>query len=163
MDSLYSLTSEYQTLMEYADSIDPDDEKVFLDTLEGVVGTLDTKMDEYASVMDHMKAREEYIDQEIKRLTDRKNAIKNNRTRMNKRLYESMCAADRRKVVTDLYTFAITKNGGKLPLLIDGEVPDKYQKIIMEPDKDLIRKALDEGEKLDFAKYGERGEHLTIK
>ena len=163
MDTLYSLTGEYQTLMEYADSIDPDDEQVFLDTLEGVIGTLDVKMDDYAIVMDHMKAREEFIDQEIKRLTERKNAIKNNRTRMNEKLYESMRATDRRKVVTDLHTFSIAKNGGKLPLIIDGEVTDKYQKIIMEPDKDLIRKALDEGKKLDFAKLGERGEHLTIK
>jgi len=165
MESLYNLTADYQTLMEYADSVDPDDEQVFLDTLDSVTATIDVKMDDYAVVMDHMKAREDLIDMEIKRLTARKNAISGNRARMRQRLYDSMIATDRTKVTTDLHTFSIAKNGGKLPLIIDGDVPDKYQKIIMEPDKDLIRTALETGntEALKFAHFGERGTHLNIK
>lgn len=163
MEGLYPLTAECLALMEYADSIDPEDEQVFTDTLEGLFGTIDMKMDDYAVVMDQMKGREDLIDLEIKRLTERKEAIKNNRTRMKERLQESMKATGRRRVTTDLHTFSIQKNGGKLPLIIDGEVPDNYQKIIYEPDNELIRKALDEGKELDFAHYGERGEHLRIK
>jgi len=148
--------------MEYADSIDPEDEQVFLDTLESVLGAIDLKMDDYAVVMSHMKEREDLIDNEIKRLKARKDAIKNNRTRMNERLYEVMITTDRRKVTTDLHTFSIRKNGGKLPLVITGDVPDNFQKVIYEPDNERIREALDNGEALDFAHYGERGEYLKI-
>ena len=160
--SMYELSSDYNGLMEYADSIDPDDEQVFLDTLEAVLGAIDLKMDDYAVVMSHMKEREDLIDNEIKRLEARKDAIKNNRTRMNERLYEVMTTTDRRKVTTDLHTFSIRKNGGKLPLVITGDVPDNFQKVIYEPDNERIREALDNGEALDFAHYGERGEYLKI-
>jgi len=165
MESLYNLTEDYQVLMEYADSTDPDDEQVFLDTLDSVTATINVKMDDYAVVMDHMKEREDLIDLEIKRLTARKNAISNNRAKMRERLYDSMLATDRTKVTTDLHTFSIVKNGGKLPLIINGDVPDKYMKVIMEPDKDLIRTALETGntEVLKFAHFGERGQHLSIK
>lgn len=163
MESLYSLTNDFMALMEYADSTDPEDEQVFLDTLDSVISTIDLKMDDYAVVMDHMEERENLIDKEINRLSAMKKAIKDNRKRMTDRLLESMKATDRTKVTTDLHTFSVVKNGGKLPLVIDGNVPDNYQKIIMEPDKDLIREALDSGEKLDFAHYEERGERLRIK
>jgi len=160
--SMYELSNDYNGLMEYADSIDPEDEQVFLDTLESVLGAIDLKMDDYAVVMSHMKEREDLIDNEIKRLKARKDAIKNNRTRMNERLYEVMITTDRRKVTTDLHTFSIRKNGGKLPLVITGDVPDNFQKVIYEPDNERIREALDNGEALDFAHYGERGEYLKI-
>jgi len=159
---MYELSNDYNGLMEYADSIDPEDEQVFLDTLESVLGAIDLKMDDYAVVMSHMKEREDLIDNEIKRLKARKDAIKNNRTRMNERLYEVMITTDRRKVTTDLHTFSIRKNGGKLPLVITGDVPDNFQKVIYEPDNERIREALDNGEALDFAHYGERGEYLKI-
>ena len=160
--SMYELSNDYNGLMEYADSIDPEDEQVFLDTLESVLGAIDLKMDDYAVVMSHMKEREDLIDNEMKRLKARKDAIKNNRTRMNERLYEVMITTGRRKVTTDLHTFSIRKNGGKLPLVITGDVPDNFQKVIYEPDNERIREALDNGETLDFAHYGERGEYLKI-
>lgn len=162
MESLYKLTADYEALMEYADSTDPDDEQVFLDTLDSVLGTLDVKMDDYAVVMAHMEAREELIAKEIKRLTDMKNALSSNRKRMNDKLCESMIATDRREVVTDLHKFKIVKNGGKLPLIVDGEVPDKFLKVSYEQDNEKIREALDAGEALEFAHYGERGERLKI-
>ena len=165
METLYQLTEDYEALLEYADSVDPDDEEVFLQTLDSVTATIDVKMDDYAVVMDHMASRAALIDKEIKRLTAIKHAIDNNHKRMQERLYESMIATDRRKVQTDLHTFSIVKNGGKLPLIIDPDanIPHKWCKF--EPDKEMIRTALETGnaEVLEFAHFGERGEHLTIK
>lgn len=167
METLYKLTEDYEALLEYADSVDPEDEEVFLQTLDSVTATIDVKMDDYAVVMDHMASRAALIDKEIKRLTAIKHAIDNNHKRMQERLYESMIATDRRKVQTDLHTFSIVKNGGKLPLVIHegADIPDKWCKVIVEPDKDKIRTALETGntEVLEFAHFGERGEHLTIR
>ena len=70
---------------------------------------------------------------------------------------------ERDKVQTAHYTFAIQKNGGKLPLKIIGEVPANYKRVVYEDDKDKIRKELEGGKKLDFAVLEERGTHLRIK
>lgn len=162
MESLYSLTADFETLMEYADSTDPEDEQVFLDTLDNILATIDVKMDNYAAVMTQLEARENLLDAEIKRLTKLKNAVKANEIKMSESLKASMIATGRRKIVTDLHTFSIKKNGGKLPLDIYGDVPDEYTKVTIAPDNDLIRAALDRGEALDFAQYKERGERLSI-
>lgn len=162
MDSLYDLTNDYLTLMEFADSTDPDDEQVFLDTLEGLMGAVEAKADSYAAVISHMEAHEDLLQKEIDRLTAKKTAISNNKKRMKDSLQAAMIAMDQKTIKTDLHTFRVQKNGGKQPLDIFGDVPDKFQKIVYEPDKDLIRKALESGEELEFAVLKERGEHLVI-
>lgn len=162
MDSLYDLKNDYLTLMEYADSTDPDDEQVFLDTLEGLMGAVEAKADSYAAVISHMDAHEDLLQKEIDRLTAKKTAISNNKKRMKDSLQAAMIAMDQKTIKTDLHTFRVQKNGGKQPLDIFGDVPDKFQKIVYEPDKDLIRKALENGEELEFAVLKERGEHLVI-
>lgn len=163
METLYTLTGDYLDLMQLADSTDPEEEQAFIDTLDGILGAIDIKADQYAAVMSEISGRKGIIKAEIDRLTAVMRALSNHEDRMKEALYGSMIATDRREIKTDLHTFKIVKNGGKLPLIIDGDVPDKYQKIIMEPDKDLIRTALETGNVLDFAHFGERGEHLSIK
>ena len=163
MDSLYDLTNDYLTLMEYADSTDPDDEQVFLDTLEGLVGAIEAKADSCAVVISHMEAHEELLQKEIDRLTKAKNAISNNITRIKDNIQATMTVMDKKVIKTDLHTFRVQRNGGKQALDIYGDVPDNFQKIVYEPDKELIRKALEDGEVLDFAVLKERGEHLVIR
>ena len=43
------------------------------------------------------------------------------------------------------------------------ELPQEFQKVTIEANNEAIRKALDEGQELEFAQYGERGESLRIK
>ena len=45
----------------------------------------------------------------------------------------------------------------------DVEIPEEYQKITIEANKEAIRDALDQGKELSFARYGERGESIRIK
>lgn len=59
-------------------------------------------------------------------------------------------------------------NGGLMPLVYDKtinleDIPAAYRKVEYSYDNDAIRRALDAGEELDFARYGERGTHLVIK
>lgn len=65
-------------------------------------------------------------------------------------------------------TIKTVKNGGLMPILFNEDVkpedvPEEFTKIEYSYDNDAIRKALDAGERLGFAKYGERGTHLSIK
>ena len=167
METLYSLTSDYLALLELSGSDDPEDQEAFETTLEGLLACIDQKADCYATVLVEMSGRTDIITNEINRLTAIKRSLESNQKRMKERLLETMKITGRDSIKTDLHTFKIAKNGGKLPLIIEegANVPDKWCKVIVEPDKDKIRTALETGntEVLSFAHLGERGEHLNIK
>ena len=167
MDTLYQLTNDYISLLDLAGSDDPEDQEAFETTLEGLLACIDQKADSYAVVLAEMSGRVDVITAEIDRLTAIKRAIENKQKRMKERLLETMKVTGRDAIKTDLHTFKIAKNGGKLPLVINegADIPDKWCKVIVEPDKDKIRTALETGntEALAFAHLGERGEHLSIR
>ena len=73
-----------------------------------------------------------------------------------------------RKLRTKKFNLSIAKNGGKVPIVIDSKInpkdlPRKYQKITVEVDHTAVRKALESDTQLDWATWGERGQHSPIK
>lgn len=164
MESLFQLSEEYKSLLELAESTEPEDEQAFLDTLDGMTGIIQNKMDGYASVITQIKGRANVIDNEIKRLQAMKQTLENHEKRMKEVLYIVMTEKlNERKIQTDFHTFTVCKNGGKQAVNLFAEVPDNFQRVIYEPDTDKIRAALESGEDLPFAKLLERGEHVRIK
>lgn len=164
METLYSLSDEYEQLMELAISTDPSDEQAFADTLEGLTAVINTKMDDYAVVMTHLKGRSDMIQAEIERLQAMKQAIDNHEKRMKATMLHVMTEKlGQRKIQTDFHTFTVCKNGGKQPMEITDDVPDNYKRIVYETDLEKIRKDLEDGKELSFAHLNERGEHLRIK
>ena len=164
MDTLYSLSTEYENLMELAISTDPEDEVVFEDTLEGLTAVINTKMDDYAVVMTHLQGRVDLIQSEIRRLQEMASIIEHHQKRMKDTLlYVMNEKLHQKKIQTDLHVFTVCKNGGKQPMEITGDVPDEFQRIVYETDTEKIRKALEDGIELSFAHLNERGEHLRIK
>ncbi|MBR0090603.1 MAG: siphovirus Gp157 family protein [Lachnospiraceae bacterium] len=161
--TLYEISSDYQALLELGDSADPDDQQAFNDTLEGIVGALELKADDYAVVIGEFGAQSDKIKAEIDRLTAIKKTIDGSAARMKQRLLEVMTQMDCPEIKTGLHTFKIAKNGGKQKLDVHGDVPDAYQKIVYEPDTEKIRAALEEGKELPFACLMERGTHLVIR
>lgn len=163
MNNLYTLTGDYLNLMEYAESMEPEDEQAFNDTLEAILGEADIVADEYAYIMAEVKGSADFIESEIKRLTDMHKVKMNRYERLKAAIFEMMKRTDRKEIKTDLHTFKRVKNGGLAPLVFTGEVPQEYKVIKYEDDKKKIREALENGEKLDFAYIGDRGESLRIK
>lgn len=164
MSTLYELTTQYQALLDLGDSDDPEDQEAFLTTLEGLDYELDLKADDYAAVIMMLTGKADMISKEIERLQHIQQAIKHNTDRMKQTLQWAMEQTGRTEIKTDLHSFKIQKNGGKLPLLVnEPEVPDSYKKVILEIDREKIRQALEDGEEFDWAKLGERGSHLRIK
>lgn len=162
METLRQLSREYALLMELAG--DPEDEEAFETTLESLTFEIDAKADSYADVIAAITSRASACKAEADRLATRAKTYENSVKRLKNRLMEVMVQMDRKKIETDLHTFSIQKNGGKRPLEIDEErVPDSYKRVILETDKELIRKCLDKGQELDFARYGETGSHLRIR
>ena len=161
--TLYKLTSEFQALLALGDSDDPEEQRAFLDTLEGLTGEIEQKADSYAVVLAELKAQREKVKAEKERLGRIEKAIENNERRMKERIKDAMIAMDKREIKTDLHTFKIQNNGGIQPLAITGDVPDKYTRVEIVPDNEKIREALVKGEELDFAHLEPRGTQLRIR
>lgn len=166
--TLYSLNVQMQTLLEMAEDgeLGP---QLIADTLEGVEGEIEVKLDSYGVVVNELQMDVAKIDQEIKRLTEKKKSINNNITRMKDAVtYTLTDVLKTRKVKGDNFTWAIQKNGGKAPLIIDADfpivsMPEKYQDWDVSIDKEAMRKDLENGVVLPYARLGERGESLRLK
>ncbi len=164
MGTLMELTREYESLIEFGDSLDPDDEQVFLDTLEGLTGEIGIKADSYAAVLQTMKSKEYLFREEAERLMRHADSLNANRGRIKEALIAAMQRMGVKKLDGEYHTFRLAKNGGKQPLQITGTVPENYkrERVVQEDDKDKIREDLENGIALSFAQLGDRGVHLRI-
>lgn len=162
MSNLYQLTSNYETVLNmiYDEEVD---EQMILDTLEAIEGEFEHKADGYAKIISELRGDAEKIKAEKQRLEKRQKSIESKANLLKENLYNSMKQIGKPNFKTELFSFNIQKSGGKQALTIDGDVPEKYTKTIIENDTDKIRQALENGEKLPFAHLEPRGESLRIK
>ena len=161
MSTLYELTGEYILLAEML-SDEEEENQVILDTLEAIEGEFEEKAENYAKIIKMLEADSKAIKEEIDRLMKRKQSLEKRGEMIKQTLENAMKATGKTKFQTLLFRFNISKNGGKTPILITGEVPEEYRKP-GEANMAAIREALEAGEKLTFATMGERGESLKIR
>ena len=164
MSNLYEITSDLLTLQEMLEE-SLDDEQVLLDTLEGVQGEYEYKLENYCKVIKNLEANVTALKTESKRLSDKAKTMTNNIDRLKKAMYDSMKATGTDKVKGQIFSVSIQKNGGKLPVIVDVDVaylPDDLVKVVESPDLEAIAKMLEKGES-PLAHFGERGESLRIK
>ena len=166
--SLYELTNDLQALLDFG--FTEEDEEVFNDTLDGILAGIGDKSDGYCAVIDHFNTNVAMIKLEEDRLKARREAIENRVKKMKDRLQNALEVMEqggtKAEIKTALHTIKLAGNGGVQPLNVDKDnVPEEYMKTIIEkkPDNDKIRKALEEGKKLDFAELLPRGRHISIK
>lgn len=148
--NIYQLTTNYETVLNmlYDEDID---EQMILDTLESIEGEIEDKADNYAKIIKELESKANARKEEAKRLAESAKSFENKVKLLKQNLFNAMKTTGKTKFATNLFSFNIAKNGGKQSLTIDGEVPEEYTKTIIEDDNDKIRKALEDGEKLDFA------------
>lgn len=167
MSSLYQLTGKFLELREKL--FDPEcDEQLINDSLECLDCSIEEKADNIAKLKRELEGKVDEIDVEIKRLQARKIMLTNRKERVVNYLMASMRAIGKTKFETALNSFGIRKAGGKQPLVIDFEnpadIPEDYRKVVKYgADNDKIREDLDKGIELEWARYAERTEYLSIK
>ena len=160
MSNLYELKENWKQVadMLYEEDVD---EQCVLDTLEAIEGEIEDKADNYAMIIKNLLASAEAKETEAKKMAEKANAEKNRAKLLKQNLYEIMKETGKTKFKTDLFNFSIQKNGGKQALTVDGEVPEEYCKLIEDNEK--IRKALENGQALEFAHLEPRGEGVRIR
>lgn len=163
--NLYELTSDYLFLQHLLEDPEEDSE-VIQSVMEKLNCELETKADNYAKLIKNMEGSIAAIKGEQERLANKKTVLELGIERLKKNLQESMIATGKTKFKTDLFTFAIQKNGGADPVIVDvptSELPDDLVIIKEEPDKKAIAKYIKETGDITYAHFGDRGESLRIK
>lgn len=144
------------------------DADVLADTLEAVEGEYDYKLESYCKIIKNIESDVEALKAEAKRLTDKRKILENNIDRLKKSMFDSMKATGKDKVKGTLFTVAIQKNGGKIPVIVaedmnTADLPDELVHIVESPDLDAIRERLEAGVVIKGFTLGQRGESLRIK
>lgn len=162
MSTLFELTNEFSEL--YSMLTDPEaDLQCVNDTLDAVKGEIEVKASGYVAVLQQMEMEQQKAEELAKAFKAKADIRKNSIKRLKDAMKWAMLEMKTDKIDAGDFTIKLQKNGGKQPLQIIGEVPDNFKRIIYEDDTELIRKHLEDGEKLDFAYLEERGSHVVIK
>jgi hypothetical protein len=144
---------------------EPDfDAKELIDALSEQV---EQKVNAYCWVIGKLLAREQWAKEEARRLQELGKIASNEANRLREHLLWFMEQRNIQKLNTDRYRVSVAGNGGKPPLLIDGNikpenVPDCFRKVTYEFNTEAIRQAAEIGA-IHWAKIGTNGKHLRIK
>ena len=163
--TLFDMTAEMEQLYAMAteDEFGLDEEQVFQDTIEGLMGEIEVKGAGYVAVINQLDMEAKKAEEMSKAFNMKALRRKDSINRMKQALKECMTRMDLKEIEAGDYTIKLQKNGGKQPLVIDGDVPESMCKVILEPDNDRIRAEIEDGKKLPYAHLTERGQHIVIK
>ena len=165
--NLYELTNEYQMLQNILEDpeADADEIQISMDALDAAI---EEKADGYAMIMKNMESSIHGIDSEIERLEIRKNLLQSGIDRLKRNLQQAMVNTGKTKFKTDLFSFAIQKNGGALPVIVDVPLEDLPEDLITytineKPNLKAIAQYMESTGDVSYAHFGDRGESLRIK
>lgn len=165
--TLYDLNLQMQEILDMAETGDFDEELI-ANTLEGVEGEIEDKLDSYGVIVNELQDDVDKLDKEIKRLNAKKKTITGSIDYLKRMVMFTMGRMDKKKIKGERFTWSIVKNGGKAPVIYEDDfnplnIPEQFQMWDVQADKALIREVLESGTELPFARLGERGESLRLK
>lgn len=162
---LYELTEQWDTVFNMMEDGETDEQVIF-DTLESIEGEIEDKADNYAKMIRNLQADVDALKAEEERLYRRRKSAENHIQKLKDTLQANLEFIGKTKFKTDLFSFSVSKNGGKQPLSITenlDEIPGKY--LIPQPPKvnnDAVRELLKDKE-VEWAHLEPYGRHLNIR
>lgn len=127
--NLYELTSKYQALLDYAQTVDMTDEdqaEAVRETLDTLDESIETKAENIAHVIKQLEYDELVVNEEIKRYQKKKKALVNNQKQLKEYLKDSMEYLEKDKIKTPKFSINIQNNPPKLIVEDEAEIPKAY-------------------------------------
>lgn len=124
MSTLFNLTDNYKQVYDLI--AEQGDEQLLNDTLDSINDALEDKADGYVSVVKSLESDNKAIDDEIKRLQQRKTTNKNGIDRLKKSLKESMESTGKTKFKTALNSYNIQNNPPSLNVIEEKHIPSDF-------------------------------------
>lgn len=161
MPKLYEMTNDYVQLLNMVESGDFTLEEV-ADTLEGIQGEIDDKLQSTVCVIREMEAEANKFDEEIKRMSEIKKTYSNTADRLKEYIRFEMekVGLDKSK---GLFSISLGAPSISTEVSDVDSLPEKYKKVSVSADKTAIGKALKAGEVIEGASLVEGKRRLTIR
>lgn len=169
--SIYDIQSDYVVLQDLlfeagGDITDPLVSEYVDKLFDELEGEAEKKAEGYCWLIREFEQHEKANSEEAKRFADKAKVCANSVKSLKERLKIAMQSMNMLEIKSKSFTVKVTRNGGNIPLQIDdGEIPQDYVVVREErlPNRDLIRKCLEAGDELSFARLQEPGTHLRIR
>jgi hypothetical protein len=149
---LFELSTQYRQVVDMleaaqtgeTDAIDPE---LLKDTLDAISEAMEQKADNIARIMSELKATEEAIGAETKRLTERSGMIAKQRESLKSYLFAAMESAGKDKIKTAFYSYTIRNNPVSVQIVDESLIPVEYIREVIErkTDKKAIAEAIKSG------------------
>ncbi|HCG2230898.1 TPA: siphovirus Gp157 family protein [Staphylococcus pseudintermedius] len=124
MTTLFNLSDAYQQVYDLI--AEQGDETVLIETLQSINDALEEKADGYVAVIKTLEADNVAIDEEIKRLRQRKTSNQNGISRLKESLQFSMESTGKEKFKTALNSYSIANNPPSLDVVEESLIPKEY-------------------------------------
>lgn len=146
--TLYELTEEFLRLQQWLEEEDTEEDQALTDTLEMISKDFEDKADSYGCVVKNLeadiaeiKAQEDILMDEVKRLKAKRAGIEKNTDRMKEALRKALELTGKKNLKTEKFTFG-TRSASSV--VIDAknifDIPDDYLRYKdPEPDKTAIK------------------------
>lgn len=152
-----ALASDYAKLQELVETSDELTPEMIADTLEGIEGALGDKLDAAYTYVRNLEGLAKTVDEEVKRLADRKKSFENRAKSIRQYVLMCLLASGQDKLKTVANTFTARK--GSVSVVIDNAdlLPDDLVTVqtLVAPDKKAIKEAIDNGVEV-------KGAHIEI-
>ncbi len=162
---LYELGNQYQRIRDLAEMAGTEeDAKAFQDTLEGITGELDEKVDRIAALMTEFDADCDALKNEEARLEARRKSIESNRARLAEYTLHCLQDAGIEKCKGPRFTVMVSKNPPRVVIDDAAKIPEAFVRMewVTTPEKAAIRDALKAGKEVPGT-HLEQGESLRIR
>lgn len=165
MTTIHDLSAEWLAVLDMAE--DPDvDEQAIRDTLEGIEGEIEAKADNYAVIINELKADAEKLKAEETRIANRRRGLENRAEYLKRVLTEVMYLTGKTKFKTALYSFGIQKNPPTVVIdTADLDAIPKEYLVYSDPTINKKQMLVDmrSGKDLDGIAHLAQGESLRIR
>ncbi len=127
--NLYELSSNYQELLDYAQSVDmtdPEQAESVSVTLDALDGAIEDKAEGIVHVLQQLRYDEETLDKEIKRLQSKKKALSNNQTNLKGYLQDTMEYLNKDKIKSPKFTIWTQNNPPRMVVSNEDNIPKEF-------------------------------------
>ena len=124
MTTLFNLRDDYKQIYDHI--VEQGEEQVLIDTLASINDAIEDKADGYIAVVKSLEADNKAIDEEIKRLRQRKTSNSNGVKRLKESLQDAMEVTGKTKFKTALNSYSIGNNPPSLDISDERYIPKEY-------------------------------------
>jgi hypothetical protein len=158
---LYELTNQFKEIERMEDL----DDQTMLDTLEGIEGDFLDKGQNVAAYFQNLDAEASALKEAENRITARRKSIENKSNSLKEYLLRNMQALNITKIECPEFSITLRKPSRIVEVYDESKLGDEFTvtKTITTPDKNLIKKFINDGFEINGARLIDGKQTLTIK